>query len=91
MIDDDDHQRLTVPKILERSGLSQNKLAKKLGIRSNTLSDWRKGIIPEQRPSFYWRMMRECRCTLEELIEALEGPEVLEALLKEAAADEEQE
>jgi len=89
MIDESvDIEPLTVVKLLERSGLSQNKLAKKLGIRSNTLTDWKKGTVPDQPPSVYWRIMRECNCTLEELIEALEGPEVLAALKADFNGDD---
>ena len=88
MIDADEPRQLSVPTLLSRSGLSQNKLAEILGIKPHTIGGWKRGVIPTQPPSVYWKIMNICGCTLEELIEALEGPEVLEALKQELRESE---
>lgn len=75
-------ERLTLVNLLARAEISQRDLARALGVREATISDWKtKGIIPNLPPSQFWLLKKALRATDEELIEAFEGPAVLDSLL----------
>lgn len=84
MINDVGEKRtLKIVDLRKRAGLSQAELAKRLKIRRPTISDWEtKGICPKLPPSRYWLLMQHLNCSLEELIEAFEGEEILQELKK---------
>lgn len=72
----DHNDRLTPVDLRKRANLTQRKLAQALDVRQGTISDWERGLaIPRLKPSQVKVMLKELKCTLDELIEAYEQPE----------------
>lgn len=84
MIDPDESKYSKRPLLValrKRADHSQQSLADAIGVRRATISDWETGkVTPEMPLSIYWRLSRELRCTIEELIAAFEGEEALKGM-----------
>ena len=67
------HERLSLTKLRQQAGLTQQELAALLGVTQKTISIWEKGTV-EPKLSFRQvrQMMEALNCTLDELILAVE-------------------
>ena len=71
----DQEDRITPVTLRKRAKLTQRKLAEALDVRQGTISDWERGLaIPHLRPSQVKVMLELFKCSIDELIEAYEGP-----------------
>lgn len=73
-------QSLTAMQLRERVGLTQRQVAELLNCRQGTISDWeRRRSVPHLPPSKIRILLAAYHCSLDELIEAFEGPPIEEA------------
>ena len=67
-----ENDELTLTKLRQRSGLTQQELADAIGVTQKTISIWEKGAV-EPKVTFEQtkRLMEVLNCTLDELIIAI--------------------
>lgn len=67
-------RRDTLIELRLRAGLTQQDLAYRVRVRSQTVSAWEtKPRVPRLKPSQFVALKRELGCTDEELVAAMEG------------------
>lgn len=65
---------LTAKSLRLRAGLSQRQVSQELNVTSQSIANWEKGVVPRLTPSQVKRLCEMYKCSIEELIQAFEGP-----------------